>query len=118
MTAATQKQTISVAHSPDSDDAFMFYALATHKLETGDLDFEHVLKDIQTLNEEASKGTYDVTAISFHAYAYVADKYALLPHGASMGDNYGPIVVARPASAPGESGGGYGEAGGATSGVK
>jgi 1,4-dihydroxy-6-naphthoate synthase len=90
----TTKQTISVAHSPDSDDAFMFYALATHKLETGGLEFEHVLKDIQTLNEEASKGTYDVTAISFHAYAYVADKYALLPHGASIGDNYGPIVVA------------------------
>jgi len=90
----TTKQTISVAHSPDSDDAFMFYALATHKLETGALEFEHVLKDIQTLNEEAGKGTYDVTAISFHAYAYVADKYALLPHGASIGDNYGPIVVA------------------------
>lgn len=90
----TTKQTISVAHSPDSDDAFMFYALATNKIETGNLDFEHVLKDIQTLNEEARKGTYDVTAISFHAYAYVADKYALLPHGASIGDNYGPIVVA------------------------
>jgi len=90
----TETRTITVAHSPDSDDAFMFYALATHKIETGDLDFEHVLKDIQTLNEEASKGTYDVTAISFHAYAYVADKYALLPHGASIGDNYGPIVVA------------------------
>ena len=72
----------------------MFYGLATHKLDTGDLEFKHVLKDIQTLNEEARKGTYDVTAISFHAYAYVADKYALLPHGASIGDNYGPIVVA------------------------
>ena len=71
----------------------MFYALATHKLETGGIEFDHVLKDIQTLNEEAGKGTYDVTAISFHAYAYVADKYALLPHGASIGDNYGPIVV-------------------------
>lgn len=94
MTTLTETQTISVAHSPDSDDAFMFYALATHKLETGNLDFQHVLKDIQTLNEEATKGTYDVTAISFHAYAYVADKYALLPHGASIGDNYGPIVVA------------------------
>lgn len=92
--AATQQQTITLAHSPDSDDAFMFYGLATHKIETGDLNFEHVLKDIQTLNEEARKGTYDVTAISFHAYAYVADKYALLPHGASIGDNYGPIVVA------------------------
>lgn len=88
------KQTITVAHSPDSDDAFMFYALATNKIDTGNLEFEHVLKDIQTLNEEARKGTYDVTAISFHAYAYVADKYALLPHGASIGDNYGPIVVA------------------------
>src|SRR5213079_2192917 len=92
--AATQQRTISLAHSPDSDDAFMFYALATSKIETGDLEFQHVLKDIQTLNEEASQGTYDVTAISFHAYAYVADKYALLPHGASIGDNYGPILVA------------------------
>ncbi|PYS75343.1 MAG: ABC transporter substrate-binding protein [Acidobacteria bacterium] len=93
-TAATQQRTISLAHSPDSDDAFMFYGLATHKIETGDLEFEHTLKDIQTLNEEARQGTYDVTAISFHAYAYVADKYALLPHGASIGDNYGPILVA------------------------
>ena len=90
----TEIQTITLAHSPDSDDAFMFYALATNKIETGPFEFEHVLKDIQTLNEEARKGTYDVTAISFHAYAYVADKYALLPHGASIGDNYGPIVVA------------------------
>ena len=95
MSAAIDKQTISVAHSPDSDDAFMFYALATNKLDTGDLHFTHVLKDIQTLNEEAMRGTYDVTAISFHAYAYIADKYALLPHGASIGDNYGPIVVSR-----------------------
>lgn len=93
MTLATQQRTISLAHSPDSDDAFMFYALATNKIETGHLEFEHTLQDIQTLNEEARKGTYDVTAISFHAYAYVADKYALLPHGASIGDNYGPIVV-------------------------
>src|SRR5438552_14669706 len=84
---------ISVAHSPDSDDAFMFYALATNKLETGNIEFKHVLKDIQTLNEDATRGIYDVTAISFHAYAYVADKYALLPHGASIGDNYGPVLV-------------------------
>src|SRR4030088_3472683 len=98
----TETRTITVAHSPDSDDAFMFYALATHKLETGDLEFEHVLKDIQTLNEEAGKGTYDVTAISFHAYAYVADKYALLPHGASSGDNYCPIVVANQELDPSE----------------
>jgi 1,4-dihydroxy-6-naphthoate synthase len=94
MTTTAETKTITLAHSPDSDDAFMFYGLATHKIETGGLEFEHVLKDIQTLNEEARKGTYDVTAISFHAYAYVADKYALLPHGASIGDNYGPIVVA------------------------
>ena len=93
MTTSTT-QTITLAHSPDSDDAFMFYGLATHKIETGNLEFEHVLKDIQTLNEAAHTETYDVTAISFHAYAYVADKYALLPHGASIGDNYGPIVVA------------------------
>jgi 1,4-dihydroxy-6-naphthoate synthase len=92
--AATQQRTITLAHSPDSDDAFMFYALATNKIDTGDLEFEHVLKDIQTLNEQARQGIYDVTAISFHAYAYIADKYVLLPHGASIGDNYGPIVVA------------------------
>jgi 1,4-dihydroxy-6-naphthoate synthase len=95
MTTATETRTITVAHSPDSDDAFMFYGLATNKIDTGDLRFEHVLEDIQTLNEKAMRGVYDVTAISFHAYAYIADKYALLPHGASIGDNYGPIVVAR-----------------------
>jgi 1,4-dihydroxy-6-naphthoate synthase len=78
----------------------MFYGLATNKLDTGDLRFQHLLKDIQTLNEEATRGTYDVTAISFHAYAYVADKYALLPHGASIGDNYGPIVVSREPATP------------------
>ena len=80
----------------------MFYGLATHKIETGEFEFEHTLKDIQTLNEEARKGTYDVTAISFHAYAYVADKYALLPHGASIGDNYGPILVANEELDPAE----------------
>jgi 1,4-dihydroxy-6-naphthoate synthase len=88
-------RTISVAHSPDSDDAFMFYGLATNKLDTGDLKFTHVLEDIQTLNQKAKQGVYDVTAVSFHAYAYIADKYALLPHGASIGDKYGPIVVSR-----------------------
>jgi len=88
-------RTITVAHSPDSDDAFMFYGLATNKLETDGLKFEHTLKDIQTLNEDAKNGVYDVTAISFHAYAYVADKYALLPHGASIGDKYGPILVSK-----------------------
>jgi 1,4-dihydroxy-6-naphthoate synthase len=90
-----ETRTITVAHSPDSDDAFMFYGLATNKLETEGLKFEHTLKDIQTLNEDAKKGVYDVTAISFHAYAYVSDKYALLPHGASIGDKYGPILVTK-----------------------
>ena len=73
----------------------MHYALAKNLIDTGDLEFDHVLKDIQTLNEEAHKGTYEVTAISTHAFAYVSDKYALLPHGASMGENYGPMIVAR-----------------------
>jgi 1,4-dihydroxy-6-naphthoate synthase len=95
MTTATETRTITVAHSPDSDDAFMFYGLATGKIDTGELRFEHVLEDIQTLNEKAMRGVYDVTAVSFHAYAYISDKYALLPHGASIGDGYGPIVVAR-----------------------
>jgi len=95
MPILTGARTITVAHSPDSDDAFMFYGLATNKLDTGNLSFTHVLKDIQTLNEEAFRGTYDVTAVSFHAYAYIADKYMLLPHGASIGDNYGPILVSR-----------------------
>src|SRR4051794_11393596 len=88
-------RTITVAHSPDSDDAFMFYGLATHKLETDGLKFEHTLKDIQSLNEDAKEGKYDVTAISFHAYAYVSDKYVLLPHGASIGDKYGPLLVSK-----------------------
>lgn len=95
-------RTITVAHSPDSDDAFMFYGLATGKIDTGELKFEHTLKDIQSLNEDARNGVYDVTAISFHAYAYVADKYALLPHGASIGDNYGPIVVSKEPRSPDE----------------
>src|SRR6185295_11393500 len=95
MSTATETRTITVAHSPDSDDAFMFYALATNKLDTGDIRFQHVLQDIQTLNEQARLGTYEVSAISFHAYAYVADKYLLLPHGASIGDNYGPVLIAR-----------------------
>ena len=93
MKPSTAARKISVAHSPDSDDAFMFYGLATNKLDTGRITFTHVLNDIQTLNEEAMRGTYDVTAVSFHVYAYIADKYALLPHGASIGDKYGPVVV-------------------------
>lgn len=100
METKLETQTISVAHSPDSDDAFMFYGLATNKLDTGSLTFTHVLKDIQTLNEEAMRGTYDVTAVSFHAYAYIAKDYALLPHGASIGDNYGPVVVSSKPAKP------------------
>ncbi len=89
--------TIHVAHSPDSDDAFMFYALAKHKIDTGDLKFEHVLGDIESLNREAFNGTYEVTAVSIHAYVHLDGVYALLDSGASMGDNYGPVVVARTA---------------------
>lgn len=89
------KTDIRVAHSPDSDDAFMFYALATHKLDTGNINYIHLLNDIETLNRKALEGEYEVSAISFHAYAYLADKYALLSCGASMGSNYGPIVVSR-----------------------
>jgi 1,4-dihydroxy-6-naphthoate synthase len=86
---------IRVAHPPDSDDAFMFYALAKDLIDTGEFEFEHVLDDIETLNREAFAGTYEVTAVSIHAYAYLADRYALLGSGASMGDRYGPVVVAR-----------------------
>ena len=85
---------IRVAHSPDSDDAFMFYPLAKGLLDTGDLEFEHVLDDIETLNREAFSGTYEVTAVSIHAYAHLDERYALLASGASMGDGYGPVVVA------------------------
>jgi len=88
-------RTIQVAHSPDSDDAFMFYALADGHIETGDLRYQHTLQDIETLNQRALKGELEVTAVSIHAYAYLSDRYALLPHGASMGDNYGPRLVAR-----------------------
>jgi 1,4-dihydroxy-6-naphthoate synthase len=86
--------TIRVAHSPDSDDAFMFYALAANKIDTGNLVFQHELQDIETLNRRALAGELEVTAVSIHAYAYLADRYALLPHGASMGEGYGPRLVA------------------------
>lgn len=89
------KRVITVGHSPDPDDAFMFYALAHDKLDTGDLAFRHELQDIETLNRRALQGELDVTAISIHAYAFLLDKYALLPSGCSMGDRYGPMVVAR-----------------------
>jgi 1,4-dihydroxy-6-naphthoate synthase len=87
--------TIHVAHSPDSDDAFMFYALASGKIDTEGLTYVHELQDIETLNQRAMRGELEVTAVSIHAYAYLSDRYALLPHGASMGDRYGPRLVAR-----------------------
>jgi 1,4-dihydroxy-6-naphthoate synthase len=87
------KTTIRVAHSPDSDDAFMFYALATRKLDTRNLVYEHTLSDIETLNRKALAAEFEVSAISFHAYAYLDDRYALLGSGGSLGQNYGPIVV-------------------------
>jgi 1,4-dihydroxy-6-naphthoate synthase len=86
---------IRVAHSPDSDDAFMFYALAAGKVKTGDREYAHELADIETLNRRAVAGELDVTAVSFHAYAHLADRYALLAHGASVGDRYGPRLVSR-----------------------
>ena len=84
-----------MAHSPDSDDAFMFYALAEGKVDTGDLRYVHELQDIETLNQRALRAELEVTAVSIHAYAYLADTYALLPHGASIGDRYGPRLVGR-----------------------
>ena len=87
-------RTLTLGHSPDSDDAFMFHGLANHKIDAEGLEFEHILRDIQTLNEWAKEGKLDTTAISLHAYTYVQDKYAILAHGASVGDNYGPMVVA------------------------
>jgi 1,4-dihydroxy-6-naphthoate synthase len=89
------EQRITVAHSPDSDDAFMFFGLASGAVDTHGLVVDQVLADIETLNRAAFEGRYEVTAVSFHAYAHLSDRYALLPHGASMGDRYGPIVVAR-----------------------
>src|SRR5213082_2643951 len=90
-----ESRTLTLGHSPDPDDAFMFYALAKELIPTHGLKFEHILQDIQTLNERATRGELDITAISIHAYAYVSDKYALLPSGASMGDGYGPMLVAK-----------------------
>ncbi len=87
--------TLTLGHSPDPDDAFMFYGLAKDLVPAHGFRFEHILQDIQTLNERATRGELDVSAISIHAYAYVSDQYALLPSGASMGDGYGPMLVAR-----------------------
>jgi 1,4-dihydroxy-6-naphthoate synthase len=91
----TPTNTIHLAHSPDSDDAFMFYALADGQIDTQGIEYVHELQDIETLNGRAMRGELDVTAVSIHAYAYLSDRYALLPHGASMGDGYGPMLVSR-----------------------
>jgi 1,4-dihydroxy-6-naphthoate synthase len=96
----TERRTITLAHSPDADDAFMFYALARNRIDTGGLEFEHVLKDIQSLNVDARNQVYDVTAISFGMYPHVAASYALLSSGSSIGDGYGPIVVSKEPIAP------------------
>jgi len=90
-----QIQTLTLGHSPDPDDAFMFYGLAKNLIPTCGFSFEHILQDIQTLNERATRGELDISAVSIHAYAHVSDKYALLPSGASMGDGYGPMLVAK-----------------------
>ncbi len=92
--ASSHVREISIAHSPDSDDAFMFYGLATNKVRRPGLRFAHTLCDIETLNQKAQQGVYDVTAISFHAYPYIAERYALLPSGGSVGEGYGPMIVA------------------------
>ncbi|HEV2695648.1 MAG TPA: MqnA/MqnD/SBP family protein [Verrucomicrobiae bacterium] len=89
------KTTLTLGHSPDPDDAFMFYALAKDLIPTHGFHFEHILQDIQTLNERATRGELDISAVSIHAYAFVSDKYALLPSGASMGDGYGPMLVSK-----------------------
>ena len=89
------RKTLTLGHSPDPDDAFMFYGLAKELVPTHGYRFEHILQDIQTLNERATRDELDISAISLHAYAYVSDHYALLPSGASMGDGYGPMLVAR-----------------------
>ena len=90
-----EERRISIAHSPDSDDAFMFYAMTQGKLDTSGLAIEHELQDIETLNQAAFEGTHEITAFSLHAYAYLHDRYALMPSGASFGDGYGPVVVSR-----------------------
>lgn len=90
-----QMRTLTLGHSPDPDDAFMFYGLAKELIPSHGFKFQHILQDIQTLNERATRGELDISAVSIHAYAYVSDKYALLPSGASMGDGYGPMLVAK-----------------------
>ncbi|HMB53173.1 MAG TPA: MqnA/MqnD/SBP family protein [Thermoanaerobaculia bacterium] len=95
MTTATETRTVRIAHSPDSDDAFMFYALTHDVLDVSGLTITHVLEDIETLNQAAFDGTYEITALSFHAYAHLHDRYRIMPSGASFGDGYGPVIVAQ-----------------------
>jgi len=102
MTASTSATEIICAHSPDSDDAYMFYGLATKKVRSRLVNFRHVLEDIETLNRKAMEGAYELTAISYHAYPYVADKYVLMASGSSVGDGYGPILVSARPMAPEE----------------
>ncbi|MGA7235399.1 MAG: MqnA/MqnD/SBP family protein [Bryobacteraceae bacterium] len=92
--SSVSTQEIASAHSPDSDDAFMFYGLATKKVRSSKVTFRHVLSDIETLNRKAMEGVYDLSAISYHAYPYVADKYVLMASGSSIGDGYGPMIIA------------------------
>src|SRR5215472_18555531 len=92
--SASKNREIKVAHSPDSDDAFMFYGMATNKVRVPGVKFTHTLCDIETLNRKALEGFYDITAISFHAYPYIQEQYALMPSGGSVGEGYGPMVVA------------------------
>src|SRR5947209_8925053 len=92
-----EPRVLTIGHSPDPDDAFMFYGLAKELIPSSGYRFDHILQDIQTLNERATRGELDISAISIHAYAYVSDQYALLPSGASMGDGYGPMLVSKQA---------------------
>src|SRR5215469_18055348 len=96
----TQAAEIVCAHSPDSDDAYMFYALATGKIRSPLVEFRHVLGDIQTLNQKACEGAYELTAVAYHSYPYIADHYCLMAAGSSVGDGYGPMIVAESAHAP------------------
>src|ERR1700686_2246984 len=101
MTLVAPQEIVS-AHSPDSDDAFMFYALATKKVRSTRVTFRHVLSDIETLNRKAMEGAYDLSAISYHAYPYVSDKYVLMASGSSIGDGYGPMIIANRPMEPDE----------------
>src|SRR3974377_1193294 len=106
MTSSVAPVEIVAAHSPDSDDAFMFYGLATKKVRSSKVTFRHVLEDIETLNRKAMEGQYELSAISYHAYPYVADKYVLMASGSSIGDGYGPMIIS---TRPMEPGGGKGK---------